>query len=256
MFGLEIFSKWADYKRNDSDDLEVYFVEGSLQMKEKIKNLDDYINVNTRINVGVKRADYAGVYDSRVEDITKKYILISHASDNGVPIPMLPGTKLSVEYVSNDGRFHFETSVLGRHTEGSLSFIQIEIPETISRNQLREFFRVPTSVKGKVKIYYSNVPDKNMKIPHKKVDCKVIDLSGGGGKLITEAFFEKGQIFGLDMSSEIEGGEDIRCTCIRSKRIQEKSEVSFKFNFTKESERNLIIKYVFKRQIELKQLLG
>jgi len=146
--------------------------------------------------------------------------------------------------------------VIDRHTEGSLSFIQITIPETITRNQLREFFRVSTNIKGKVMIFYSKVPDQKMKIPHKKVPCRVVDLSGGGGKLITEEFFDKGQVFGLDMSEEIEDMVDVRCTCIRSKRIQEKSEVSFKFNFTKDSERNPIMKYVFKRQIELKQLLG
>lgn len=257
MFGLEFFQKFVDFKNNEeSDILEVLFVEGSIQMKEKVKDLNDFINVNTRISIGLKRADYAGVYDSRVEDITKKHILISHPSENGVPIPMLPGSKVSVEYVSNEGRYHFETKVLGRHSEGSLSFIELEIPETITRNQLREFFRVPCNLKGKVKIFYSKVPDKNMKIPHKKVDCKVVDLSGGGGKLITDAFFDKGQDFGLDLSGEIDGADDIRCTCIRAKRIQEKSEVSFKFNIEKESERNLIIKYVFKRQIELKQMLG
>jgi len=258
MFGLEFLHKFVDFKNNEKDDiLEVlFFVEGELRMKEKVKDLSVFLEPNTRISVGLKRADYSGVYDSRVEDITKKHILISHPTDNGVPIPMLPGTKLSVEYVSKDGRYHFESNVIGRHSEGSLSFIEVAIPEAITKNQLREFFRVSCNLKAKVKLFYSKVPDKSMKIPHKKVDCKVVDMSGGGGKLLTEAFFEKGQVFGLDMSEEIPGTENIMCTCIRSKRIQEKSEVSFKFNIEKESERNLIIKYVFKRQIELKQLMG
>jgi len=257
MFGLEIFNKLVDFSsKTDTEGFEIFFKEGDVIMQEKVKNLDDYLGVNTRISVQLNRADYSGFYDSRVEDISKKFILISHPSEDGVPVPMLPGTKLKIEYVSNDGRFYFDSEVVGRHTEGSLSFIQIAIPKTIGRNQLREFFRVSTNLKGKVKIYYAKVPDMSMKIPHKKVDCKVVDLSGGGGKLISEAFFEKGQVFGLDISEEIQDAEDIRCTCIRSKRIQEKSEVSFKFNFQKESERNLIIKYVFKRQIELKQLLG
>jgi len=81
MFGLDKLSKIVDFKSNsDSDDLEFFFVEGEVQMREKIKNLQDYLGVNTRINIGIKRADYSGVYDSRVEDITKKYILISHRS--------------------------------------------------------------------------------------------------------------------------------------------------------------------------------
>jgi len=257
MFGLEIFNKLIDINSKINDDsLEIFFTEGNGLMQEKVKNVEEFLNVNTRINITLNRSDYPGIYDSRVEDIDKKLILISHPSEEGRPIPMLPGTKLKVDYVSNDGRFTFESEVIGKHTEGSLSFIQISIPKTIGRNQLREFFRVPTNIRGSVKIFYAKVPDMSMKIPHKKVDCRVVDLSGGGGKLITEAFFEKGQVFGLDMSSDIEEATDVRCTCIRSKRIQEKSEVSFKFNVTKDSERNPIIKYVFKRQIELKQLLG
>jgi c-di-GMP-binding flagellar brake protein YcgR len=256
MFGLGIIYKTKERREESRNLLELFFVEGELTMKEKVKDIEDYLKLNTRIAVGIKRADYSGVYDSRVEDIEKKHILISHPTDNGVPIPMLPGTKVSVEYATNEGRFHFETEVIDRHSEGSLSLIKITIPENITKNQLREFFRVSTNLKGKAKIFYSKVPDPNMKIPHKKVPCKVVDMSGGGGKLITEVFFEKGQVFGLDLSEEIEGTEDLKCTCIRSKRIQEKSEVSFKFNFTKESERNPIIKYVFKRQIELKQIMG
>lgn len=255
MFGLEIFGKLGDFRKEVSD-LLVHFTEGSPGMKEKVKNLNDYLQLNTRIAVGIKGSEYAGIYDSRVEDITPKHILISHPTDGAVPVPMLPDSKLSVEYVTNDGRFYFDSTVQGRHTEGSLSFIKINIPETITRNQLREFFRVSTNIRAKMKIYYSKVPDRNMKIPHKKVDCKVVDLSGGGGKLITDSYFEKGQSFGLDLSGDIEGVDSIICTCIRSKRIMEKTEISFSFNFEKESERNQIIKYVFKRQIELKQLIG
>jgi c-di-GMP-binding flagellar brake protein YcgR len=256
MFGLEFLNKLTNDNKSSVNDLELFFVEGDILMKEKVKNLDDYIKINTKIAVKLKRPDYTGVYDSRVDDITKTHILIAHPTDNGVPIPMLPGSKVEIEYVSNDGRFNFDTTVKDRHTEGSLSFIKINIPETISRNQLREFFRVSTNLKGKVKIFYAKVPDKTLNIPHKKSPCKVVDLSGGGGKLITDIGIDTGQVFGLDMSEEIEGTEDLKCTVVRAKRIQEKTEVSFKFNFQKESERNSVIKYVFKRQIELKQLLG
>ncbi len=71
MLGLEIFNKWIENKNDDPDILEILFVEGNVTMKEKVKNFGDYMDVNTRIAVSVKRSDYPGVYDSRVEDIEK-----------------------------------------------------------------------------------------------------------------------------------------------------------------------------------------
>jgi c-di-GMP-binding flagellar brake protein YcgR len=256
MFGLAIFNKLLEHKKEDDFFLPVFFEVSGEPMKETVKDLTDYMESNTRISVGITKGNYAGVYDSRVEELTKKHVLIAHPTDEGVPVPMLPGTPISIEYVTNAGRYRFVSKVIDRQLEGNLSFIKIAIPETITRQQLREFFRVETRVKAKLKLFYAAVPDKNLKIPHKSVDCIVIDMSGGGGKLITEAWLEEKQQFALDLSAEMEELDNVSCTAVRARRIQEKTEVSFKFNFDKESERNPIIKYVFKRQIEIKQMLG
>jgi c-di-GMP-binding flagellar brake protein YcgR len=256
MLRLEIFSKLLEHNNRKENDLPVFLESNGEPMKEDVKDFNEYIELNAKLDIGIKRGDYTGVYDSRVEDIQDDHILIAHPSEEGIPIPMLPGTGLNVEFVNTKGRFRFASKVIDRHIEGSLSMIKIEIPKTITRQQLREFYRVETRVKAKIKLYYAKVPDKNMKIPHKSVECTLVDISGGGGKLITEAWVDTNQHFGLDLSEAIENLDNIKCIAVRSKRIQEKTEVSFKFNFSKESERNPIIKYVFKRQIELKQMLG
>jgi c-di-GMP-binding flagellar brake protein YcgR len=43
---------------------------------------------------------------------------------------------------------------------------------------------------------------------------------------------------------------------IRTVRLEGKNQISVEFSFKKESERNPLVKYVFKRQIELKQIRG
>ena len=257
MFGLDIISKRNDHKEEEEEETtEVIFSEYGRMQKQEIKNIEDYLDVNTRITISLRKEGYTGLYDSRIEDIEKNVLLIAQPSADGVPVPMVPGTKAVVEFVNNSGRFRFETEIRGRRNSGNMTLAELAIPKTMTRNQLREFFRVDTRIKAKIKIFYSAVPDKNMRIPHKSIDCMVADVSGGGGRLITSAWIEKDQSFLLDLSQAMPELENLSCTAIRIKRIQEKTEVSFKFNFTKESERNQIIKYVFKRQIELKQFFG
>jgi len=259
MFSL-VLNKMSDYinihKSHDENGLDFVFAESDGVQKEDIKNIEEHMSVNTKISVAVKNANYQGVYDSRVEDFDEENIYISQPSSEGVPVPMVPGTIAHIEFVNSQGRFRFETKVTGRSSQGRVTLVAVEKPKTMIRNQLREFYRVETRIKGKVKIFYAGVPDKNMKIPHKSIDCMVMDVSGGGGKLITSSWIENKQSFLLDMSEAIPELDNAPCTAIRVKRIQERTEVSFRFNFTKESDRNLIIKYVFKRQIELKQTLG
>jgi c-di-GMP-binding flagellar brake protein YcgR len=241
------------HKQQEDEPLHIVLAESGKMQKEEIKNIEDYMPVNTRISVGIKNASYQGIYDSRVEDVDSDNLYISQPSAEGVPVPMVPGTIAIIEFVSNNGRFRFETKVTGRKSQGRISLVVIEKPKTLVRNQLREFYRVDTRIKGKVKLFYAAVPDKNMKIPHKSFDCMIMDVSGGGGKLITSSWMENNQPFLLDMSEAIPELDSAPCTAVRVKRIQERSEISFRFDFKKESERNLIIKYVFKRQIELKQ---
>lgn len=256
MFGLDILSKLTDFMDKEEMPEGILLEEQDRMKKEEVANIEDYLSVNTRISISIKHAVYNGVYDSRVEDIEGKTILIAQPSDDGIPVPMVPGTRAIVEFVSNFGRFRFESEVTGRRTQGKVNLIEIIMPKTLSRSQLREFYRVSTRIKAKLKIFFSAVPDKNMKIPHKSIECLVVDISGGGGKLVTPAWIEKGQQFMLDVSEAVEGMENAPCEAVRVKRIMEKTEVSFRFQFDKETDRNQVVKYVFKRQIELKEIFG
>lgn len=256
MFGLSIINKLHEDTTEPEIITEIIFSENGGMKKEEIKNIENYLTVNTKITISLMKEGYTGVYDSRVEDVDKSAIVIAQPSSDGVPVPMVPGTKAIVEFVNNSGRFRFETNISGRRTVGSMTLAELEVPKTMTRSQLREFYRVDTRVKGKIKLFYSGGPDKNMRIPHKTVDCVVNDISGGGGKLITSGWLENKQEFLLDLSSAMPELDNLPCVAIRVKKVQEKTEVSFRFNITKESERNQIIKYVFKRQIELKQFFG
>jgi c-di-GMP-binding flagellar brake protein YcgR len=139
---------------------------------------------------------------------------------------------------------------------GGIFLLKILRPESIERNQLRDYFRVSTRIKGKLSLYHPPAPDEKLGYPYETADCTVVDLSGGGCRLLTEAEAAKGQHVSVDMSEVLDKQSEIRGRVIRSVRLEGKNQISVEFRFNKESERNPLIKYVFRRQIELKQIRG
>jgi c-di-GMP-binding flagellar brake protein YcgR len=226
-------------------------------MTELMQNFEKILTVNTKVNFVVRDGDYAGVYDSRVEDFDKDgSILMAVPSNSGVPVPLVPGTMLEVTFMGPDSRYRFASQITGRTKAGSVFMLVLKRPDDIARDQMREFFRVSTRIKVKIYLFYSNVPDENLKIPHDSVDGIVVDLSGGGCRIMTDATVVRGQLVKVDFGETFEKLSEINGKIMRVVKREGKNDVSISFKFKKESERNPVIKYVFKRQIELKQIRG
>lgn len=227
-------------------------------MAKETVELKKIINMNMPIIVRILTGVYEGTYGSRIEDINNSEIMIAVPTDrHGVPVPILKDTKIEVDFILEEkGRFRFKSKVLGRTTGTKLPFLMIDYPSDATREQLREFFRVPVRIETKLYKFYEDVPDVNMKIPFKSYDAVIVDISGGGGKLKTTLLMELKERFSLDMSEFAENLSRVECEVVRSHVINEdeKYEVCFQFDLDKEADRNKIIKYVFKRQIELREM--
>ncbi|QAR32810.1 flagellar brake protein [Geovibrio thiophilus] len=226
-------------------------------MAELINDFDKLFTVNTKITLIVTNGDYAGSYDSRVEDFDRDgSILAAMPSSGGIPVPLIPGTKAEVSFMGPDSRYRFETAVLGRVKTGSIYLLKLRRPEQLERNQLRDFFRVSTRIKGSIALFHPSSPGEKTSVPYDSAECTIVDLSGGGCRLITEAETAKGQHVSVDLSEMLGKGQVLHGKVIRTVRLEGKNQISVEFYFKKESERNQLIKYVFKRQIELKQIRG
>ncbi|MCD8492901.1 MAG: flagellar brake protein [Geovibrio sp.] len=226
-------------------------------MAELIGDFDKLFTVNTKITLVVPDGDYAGNYDSRVEDFDRDgSILAAMPSSGGIPVPLIPGTKAEVSFMGPDSRYMFATSVLGRVKTGSIYFLKLKKPEQVERNQLRDFFRVSTRIKGSIALFHPLAPGEKTSMAYDSRDCMVVDISGGGCRLISEAEAAKGQHVSVDLSEILGRGSVIHGRVIRTVRLEGKNQISVEFSFKKESERNPLVKYVFKRQIELKQIRG
>ncbi|MCX8083747.1 MAG: flagellar brake protein [Calditerrivibrio sp.] len=221
---------------------------------EKIKDYKNILEINTKINVSVTKGDYAGVYDSRIEDITKNHILISLPTLKGVPFPIRTGTPVDVSFISSGGRFSFESVVEGRLSEGII-LLQLKKPEYIYRSELRRYFRVETRIKTKATKLFYDKSNGDVVARMNSYDIIIKDISGGGVRIASEVEFAEGEILLFDLSTLFPGINEIFGSIVHLySRVDKKYEYGVEFIMIKERDRDMIIKYVFKRQIELKKL--
>jgi len=220
---------------------------------EKLKDITSYLKINTKIFVNVLSEAYIGIYDSRIENIDNKVIKITIPSQKGVPVPLSPGAKLEVSFITQMGRFSFKSEVIGRVKE-NIPLLEIAYPDFLRRQELRRFFRVETRLKIKFHTIDYIMKDGIPEMIKKKYEGIVRDISGGGLRLNCDIKLEQGQAIEVDISESLGTKFNIIAIVVHVYSNVDKSDVGVEFITIKETDRDKIIKYIFKRQIELKRM--
>jgi len=220
---------------------------------EKLEKFDQFLSVNQKLLIEVKVGDYPGIFDSRIEDIKakEKKILLSMPTDKGQGIPLKPNTRVHLSYVLDKGRFSFKSVILDR-VKDPLPMLVVQYPEAIFRQELRAFFRVDTRIPVKVMATVKSGESASVKI----IDAKIVDISGGGMRLFSEIKMEKNDTIEIYLQGSIEKLESLKALVMRSTKRDGMFETGVRFEDLSSSDRDKIVKYVFKRQVELRKLLG
>ncbi|TCK62590.1 flagellar brake protein [Seleniivibrio woodruffii] len=219
---------------------------------EKLVKFDKYITINQKLLVEVKVGDHAGIFDSRIEDMEAgDSIMISMPTDKGRAVPLAPNTRLHLSYVMDMGRFSFKSIVLDRVKEPRM-MLKIAFPDAVFRQELRSFFRVDTrlSVKVMVTVKIDDVWTQKL------FEGKVVDMSGGGLRMFTDIHIEKDATIEIYFLGSIEKVDQVKAQVMRCRSMEGKFEVGVRFVDISQTDRDRIIKYVFKRQVEQRKLLG
>jgi len=218
---------------------------------EKIEDIDKFLSINQKLLLEVKLGENAGIYDSRVEDIEGDILHISMPSEKGRTVPLKPKTRLHVSYVMNRGRLSFKTMVEDRYMD-PMPMLKVNKPEVLFREELRSFFRVDCRVPVKVMV---DVEEDEV-VHQKMFEGKVIDLSGGGCKVFTAAPIKNGDKFEIFFLGNLGKLDQAKVEAKRVVKVEENLEVGTEFYDINQADRDKVIKYVFKRQVEMKKLLG
>jgi c-di-GMP-binding flagellar brake protein YcgR len=227
--------------------------------EENTNGIQDVLQRNMRLLVDFAEGGSGGDYSSRIEDIDDEQLMISMPTNRGRPINVAKGMILTISAVAGGGKFSFDSRVI-TIVKTPIYMLVVTLPDVLLHEQMREFYRVPVHLR--VKVFLGNLDKLNIfnktsrTVPFE--EGLIDDLSGGGCRLSCDVALIEGDTIVVDLSSTlVEGVKQIECRAVRvAFRPNGKRIISLRYVNITEMDRDNIIRYVFRRQLELKKLSG
>lgn len=202
---------------------------------------------NQLVELHLESAGGPLVFRTRVEDVHDDLLLVGAPLQRGNLVPVRVGTKLSVEFKSTDavkeGRFRNEAVVERRFT-ANIPLLQLRLLGEWTKTQERRFVRVPVFIDAVF------VPIQDGEELEARTGV-ILNLSGGGFLLRTAFPFNPQDEVKVSVNVD---GESVVAFAYLTRFVPTEKGYDYGFCFTELSEqvRMNIIRYVYKRQIELR----
>jgi c-di-GMP-binding flagellar brake protein YcgR len=223
---------------------------------KKLPPIYEVLPVGTKI-----LASYAGrvdtEYDSYVYNIDGAGIYIAIPSKKGEPMKVSKALSILVYAYLPIGKLSFQTTVEAITGKEGYT-LSLAVPERYEITQSRQYFRVPTFFdillyQGSLTSYNNLPPDNTEPVFEKAV---VDNISGGGCRIGTDTLIHQRELVVLDFTgSVVENVSLVEAVAIKV-TIPDKQRrfINLRFEDIDESTRTHIIRYVFRRELELRQL--
>ncbi len=213
------------------------------------------VTPNQLVELHLEGASGLQVYRTRVEDVFDDALVVGAPLQKGVLVPIRVGTRLHVEVKISttvlEGRFRSEALVEKRFSPNNVPLLQLRLLEEWSKTQERAFVRVPVFLDAVFVPIPEQADGSNQDSPaHTGV---ILNLSGGGFLLRTS------YPFNLDDQVKVSfniGSQQI-VTEVELARLvptEEGYDYGFRFIDISEQLRTIIIRFVYRRQIELAEM--
>lgn len=220
--------------------------------------------VNSNIEIEIKHGAYQGTYNSRIEEIKDDILEIAIPSKQGRLLPLPAGTWF-VGRISQGGSLYVFKSVIQNVAlrQNVPSWI-VRCPEEVDKIQRRDFVRVDVRLPIYVKVHVEE--EIFLTIEGKKYSAKELnvkeweantkDLSGSGAKIITKFNIPEETVVSLNLQLPEVGDLVTKARIIRSELVNPELGIYWigaQFFGLTERDRDKIIRFIFKKQAELRK---
>ncbi len=194
-------------------------------------------------------------YKSKIQELSGDYFYVDYPVNLSTnrTVFMTDGTQLKCTYIGADQSVYiFDTEVLGRK-KGELPLVQLRKPpeDLFVKIQRRQFVRVDASV---------DVAIHPMKFEFQPFLAVTDDISAGGAAVMVHKRINliPSTHIQVWLSLPLKSGEihylQIKCKIIRVIEVDDSkfNRVSIQFEDLSQSDRQLVIRFVFERQLEMR----
>lgn len=202
------------------------------------------------------------VYVSKIYDILNNNSLqIAMPIYEGKIVPLSVGDKYSVCFYTDKGLLQCNAVVLSRYKDGNLFFLEIGLIGELNKVQRREFYRYNCVIDAKIRIVsdeeYETGVHEDMSIPESELewfDSKIVDISGGGVRLLCKHGIEKNEVvkikFLVTILDEIVS-INLFARILSNRFVQGRTDVyeqRLEFMKITQDDRDKIIKFIFESE--------
>ena len=199
------------------------------------------------LELKVLEGPYEGKYNSRVEEVGEKILVIGAPYEQGEVIPLREGTEVSLTYWDELSAYSFESVIMQRIAVPFPMFV-LAMPDSVTKIQRRNFVRIPVSYPFTFRIVLEDSLSDMF-------EGSMLDLSGGGIQFKTKKYMDNGSLLDAHIFLPNRVLEmPLRVT--RVERAEDRSGlfvVSSEFYNINERMRDDIIRCVFEIQREMRK---
>lgn len=201
---------------------------------------------NQKIEVIVGKKDFRVSYKTRIEEVSADSMMLAMPMSKGFPIILPAGEQFQGKVIADGNVYQFDCRYLDKRFTPLPVWIT-SLPFNLVKIQQRNHVRVDVSLKVHLQLQQNDQEDV--------VEFNTVtkDLSGGGALIVTKIPIPLGKMVSLTLSipefdTIVVSGEVIRRE--QPKPDQQLYWLGVKFTDITEKQRNAIIKYVFKVQLQ------
>lgn len=212
-----------------------------------------YVEVRPGMSVILQTATGASVHEYRtiIEEIGQGSVTVLAPMDRRQYRRLTHGQKVVV-YFREDGRgYRFDTAVLGTQ-DVSQPLVRLEAPIVAYRHERREYYRVPIALKP-LEAMLANAAGE----PVRPLDAVVVDISGGGMQFTDPHPLAPGARVRFTLPLDGLGAPVAVVAKVVNVHQPEEGRSLYRFNARfeglRESERQRLVRYVFRQQIALRK---
>ncbi|MDP4127898.1 MAG: PilZ domain-containing protein [Bacillota bacterium] len=199
------------------------------------------------VELAVLEGEYAGKFRTRIEEVGERLLAVGGLFNNkGEVIPLREGTKVKITFWDEVSAYSFEAKIM-RRIAVPVSLFVLEMPDSISKVQRRNFVRVPAFYP----VTFQSVTREGLSDVYKGT---MLDLSGGGMRFTTTERVENNSLLYAHLTLPVGEIQSPVRVC-RSELIEDSKRycISVEFHEITERERDRIIRCVFDIQRSMRK---